>query len=302
MTLSERARILGQKINNTSGADFGPELNAGIAEFIGWSYVGSAGSIEDASGRATARFACVVHTARSGTPAGDAIPADNAAVVVDVIECLGLGEFRAGYERIAEAKRLQKTLPPDLQAAPLATLKLTVIFAKRATASLEVLAEELQGLNEGRPHEEWPDMIAVSGVGVISYACQSPGQSKLGDLFPPAEKGLKKALPPWYVIVTMQATLGDTFNKLVAFVAGYAAIFSLGAKVPDFTMFLDGIGPNIVTLWGYQFDLAGDLKPVPRQLYADRYLPPPPMRIEDRQGKLLSTAEFIPWQDGGVIQ
>lgn len=300
MTLSDRARIVGKKINDTAGANLGPELNAGIAEFVGRPFVVSAGRVQDAVGKTTGHFACVVHTAANGGLASDVIAADNAAVVVDVIEDMGLDEFRVAYERIAEAKRLQKSPAPNLKKTPVATLTLTMIFAQRATVSLEVLAEELQRLNENRPDEEWPDMIAVSGVGVISLACQFPGHPRLGDIFPPAEKGLK-ALPSWYVIVTMRPTLEGTFNKLVAFVAGYAAIFSPGAKVPNFTLLLEGVCSNLVTLGGYQYNLAGELKPVPRQFYADRYIPPLPMRIEDNRGELLSTVQFIPWQDGGVV-
>ena len=300
MTLSDRARIVGQKINDASRANLEPELNAGVAEFVGWPFVVSPGRIEDAVGKTTPPFACVVHTAANGGSLSDVIAADNAAVVVDVIENMGLDEFRAAYERISEAKRLQKSPAPNLKKTAVVTLTLTVIFAQRATVSLEVLAEELQRLNDSQPDEEWPDMIAVSGVGVISFACQFPGHPKLGDIFPPAEKGLK-ALPPWYVIVTMRPTLEGTFNKLVAFIAGYAAIFSPGAKVPNFTLLLEDVCSNMITLGGYQYNLAGELKPVPRQLYADRYIPPLPIRIESRDGELLSTVEFIPWQDGGVI-
>jgi hypothetical protein len=300
MTLSDRARIVGQKINDAVGANLGSELNAGIAEFVGWPFVVSGGRVEDVAGKTTPHFACVVHTTANGGPVSDVIAADNAAVVIDVIENMGVDEFRVAYERIAEAKRSQKSPPPGLKNTAVATLTLTMIFAQRATVSLEVLAEELQRLNESRPHEEWPDMIALSGVGVISFACQFPGHPKLGDIFPPAEKGLR-ALPSWYVVMTMRPTLEGTFNKMVAFIAGYSAIFSPGAKVPNFTLLLDGVCSNIVTLWGYQYNLAGELKPVPRQLYADRYIPPLPMRIEDKRGDLLSTVEFIPWQDGGVI-
>lgn len=299
MTLSDRARIIGQKIND-DGANLGSELNAGIAEFVGWPFVVSAGRVEDAVGKITPQFACVVHTTANGGATKDVIAADNAAVVIDVVENMGVDEFRIAYERIAEAKRLQKSPAPGLKNTAVATLTVTMIFARRATVSLEVLAEELQRLNESRPHEEWPDMIAVSGVGVISFACQFPGHPKLGDIFPPAEKGLK-ALPSWYVILTMRPTLEGTFNKMVAFIAGYSAIFSPGAKVPNFTLLLEGVCSNIITLWGYQYNLAGELKPVPRQFYADRYIPPLPMRIEDKRGELLSTVEFIPWQDGGVV-
>ena len=56
-----------------------------------------------------------------------------------------------------------------------------------------------------------------------------------------------------------------------------------------------------VTVAGYQYDLAGVLRPVPREFYNDRYFPPPPLRIETQKGELLSTIQFVPWQDGGVV-
>lgn len=301
MTLSDLARICGHKIHDATGADLVRELHAGIAEFVGWPYSVSNGRLEDASGKVTSLFACVVHTATSASTVPKVIPADNAAIVVDVIEDMGIDEFRAAYERIAEAKRLQKSPGPALKGTPVATVTMTMIFARRATVSLEVLAEELRRLNESRSDREWPDMIAVSGVGVISFACQFPGGAKLGDIFPPAEEGLKSFLPSWYVVLTMRPTLDGTFNKLLSFIVGYAAVFSPGADVPNFTLLLEGVCSNIVTLTGYQYNLAGELKPVPRQFYADRYLPPLPMRIEDQRGTLLSTVEFIPWQDGGVV-
>jgi hypothetical protein len=301
MTLSDRARIIGHKIHEAAGTDLGREFRAGIAEIVGWPYSVSSGRIEDAAGKTSALFACVVHTATNDTAARNVIAANNAAVVVDVIEDMGLHELRAAYERIAEAKRLKKGPAPNLKGTPVATVTMTIIFARRATVSLEALAEDFQRLNESRSDREWPDMIVVSGVAVISFACQFPGSSKLGDIFPPAEEGLKNSLPSWYVIVTMRPTLEGTFNKMVAFIVGYAAVFSPGAKVPNFTLLLEDVCPNLITLRGYQYNLAGELKPVPRQFYADRYLPPLPTRIEDNRGELLSTVEFIPWQDGGVV-
>lgn len=301
MNLADRARIVGLNIHDATGSDFVREFNSGIAEFAGWPYQVSSGRVEDSTGRTTAPFASVVHTAPQGGVVGNVIPADNAAAIIDLIEDMSLDEFQAAYERIADAKRLKKAAAPAIKGAPVATGTMTMIFARRANVSLEVLAEEFQRLIEIRPDREWPDMIAVSGVGVISFACQFPGYSKLGDLFPPAEGALKNFLPSWYVIVTMRPTLDGTFNKMVAFIVGYTAIFSPGANVPNFTLLLEGVCSNIVTLTGYQYNLAGELKRVPRQLYSDRYIPPLPMRIEDLHGTLLSTAEFIPWQDGGVV-
>lgn len=115
MTLADRARTIGQQINDTAGALLGPELNAGIAEFVGWPFVVSAGRVEDSIGKMTAHFACVVHTAGNGSLTSDVIPANNAAVVIDVIENMGIDEFREAHERIAEAKRLQKSPAPNLK-------------------------------------------------------------------------------------------------------------------------------------------------------------------------------------------
>lgn len=56
----------------------------------------------------------------------------------------------------------------------------------------------------------------------------------------------------------------------------------------------------MMVISGYQYNLSGELFPVPRQFYNDRYLPPLPWR-EDQRRNLLSTLQFLPWQDGGVI-
>ena len=56
-----------------------------------------------------------------------------------------------------------------------------------------------------------------------------------------------------------------------------------------------------MTVSGYQYNLEGDLVPVPRQFYNDRFIPAPPLRIVDPKGEVLSTIAFLPWQDGGVV-
>lgn len=80
MTISDRARIIGQRINDTVGANLGQEINAGISEFVGWPFAVSAGRVEDANGRTTAPFACVVHTVTNGKPPGGAIVAPSIRV------------------------------------------------------------------------------------------------------------------------------------------------------------------------------------------------------------------------------
>ena len=128
MSLSDHARVIGQRISNAASAELRPALNAGIAEFAGWPFKVSAGRVEDATGKATAPFACVVHTATDSGGVNDFVPADNTAVVIDVVEDMSLAEFRAAYERIAEAKRLQKAPAPNLKKTPIATVTMTMIM------------------------------------------------------------------------------------------------------------------------------------------------------------------------------
>ena len=78
-------------------------------------------------------------------------------------------------------------------------------------------------------------------------------------------------------------------------------IFSPGANLPNWVQVLEGTPKEGMTITGYQYNLSGHLMPVPRQFYNDRYIPPRPFMIEDQQGNLLSTLQFLPWQDGGVV-
>lgn len=77
--------------------------------------------------------------------------------------------------------------------------------------------------------------------------------------------------------------------------------FSPGVKLPNWDQVLEGAPKEGMILTGYQYNLSGNLMPVPRQFYNDRYIPPRPFQIEDQQGNLLSTLQFLPWQDGGVV-
>jgi hypothetical protein len=65
---------------------------------------------------------------------------------------------------------------------------------------------------------------------------------------------------------------------------------------------VDGeVRTSSIAITGYQYDLKGQLRPVPREFHNDRYLPPLPFLIEDSEGNQLCTLQFLPWQDGGVI-
>lgn len=166
---------------------------------------------------------------------------------------------------------------------------------------MENFAEELECLNAQTPSREWPDMIVVASTGTINYAVQFPGESLIGDYLPPAEGALANYTPPIYVVMVMRPAGTYTFNKMAAFLVAHLGIFTPGAKLPNFSQILEGLPKTAVTISGYQYSLGGDLVPVPRQFYNDRYMPPPPILIENQEGHLLSTIQFLPWQDGGVV-
>lgn len=301
-SLADRVRANGKTIHEAAADDAGPALVVGIAEVLKFPFVVSAGRLIDTAGNKTERFACVVHAARNGAAQSEDIPADNACAVVDLVEEMGIEELRAAHARALAAKSLEKSPVPHSGKTPVATVTMTVIYARRAKVPIETIAEELQCLNEVLDHADWVDMVAVSGVAVVSYGCQFAGQASLGSFLPPA-KGAKDIFSPaLYIIPTMQASKEGTFNKVLAFVVSYTVFFSPGVSVPNFNDIQAGICKTVVTLPGYQHNVGGDIAPVPPEHYARLLLPPRPVLVEAKGTKeLLASLIYMPWQDGGVI-
>jgi hypothetical protein len=302
MNVSEEIHDAGQEVASATGQDLPDVLNHALRRFLGWPFKITAGYAVDRGGNKSATFATVIHTApATAIGSSGAIPADAVGAVVDVCENVDSDGFRAAYRRIAQAKTLRKDTAPCVKAVPITTVTLGIIFALHSTLSLEDLAEELNRLNTQTPNQQWPDMIVVVSAGVVNYAVQFPGEQLSGDFLPPAEGALASYTPPIYVIVVMRPTGRYTFNKMLAFLIAHLRIFSPGARLPDWVEVLRDVPQLALTLSGYQYNLRGQLLPVPRQFYNDRYIAPLPVRIEDRNGALLSTLQFLPWQDGGVI-
>jgi hypothetical protein len=303
MAISQQVHDTGQQVAAATRAALADTLNTGIQRLVGWPYKTASGCIIDLNGLKTETFSTVVYTIPSGSTAVDcgAIPSDTVAAVIDASESIDADSFRSAYARIALAKRLKKSPAPLLKGALSTTVTLGIIFAQRSDLPLENFADELERLNAQTSSREWPDMIVVASTGAINYAVQFPGESISGDYLPPAEGALANYTPPMYVVMVMRPTGAYTFNKMTALLIGHLSIFSPGARLPNFNHVLEGVPQIAITLSGYQYNLGGELVPVPRQFYNDRYLPPPPMRIEDQKDELLSTIEFLPWQDGGVI-
>lgn len=302
MTIALEVQETGRKVAAAGPEMLGDALSTGLGRHLGWPYKVASASVVDREGAVSDTFAAVAYVApESSSAVGHApIPADSAAAVIDATDSLTLDSFGAAYARIARAKRLKKVPSPKLD-APTTTITLGIIFAQRSDLPLEKLAEELERLNAQTPSLEWPDMVVVASIGAIHYAVQFPGESLSGDYLPPAEGALSNYVPAMYILIVMRPTGEHTFNKMVAFLFAHLSIFSPGAKVPNFSEVLQSVPKTAVVISGYQYDLKGNLNPVPRHLYQDRYMPALPLRIEDRRGQLLATIQFVLWQDGGAI-
>lgn len=281
---------------------FSERVNTFIATFLGWPFMASAGFVVDSESRTDA-FACVVRTTPAHTEGHDAdsFPADGVAAVIDASHDLDLANLRAAYDRIVQAKRLKKAPAPVIEGAATTTVTLGIIVARESGIPLEILGDELDQLNAATPGKDRPDMVVVANTGVINYAVQFPGEDMNGDFLPPAQGALDVYTPAAYVVMVMRPSGEYSLNKMLAFLIAHLNIFSPAAKLPPWNDVLKGVSPIAVTLWGYQYNLRGELVRVPKEFYSDRYVAPLPVRIEDELGDLLATVRFLPWQDGAAI-
>lgn len=302
VSISQVVYEAGQKLAVSTGR-LADALNETLNQLLTWPFRATKGFARDAEGQKTDIFSTIIYTISQSqpTPEPSNFDADNVACVIDIDESLDVEKLRAAYERIACAKRLKKTLSPNVPGVPLTTVTLGIIFARDAAVPIESLAEELDRLNRQYPDREWSDMVVVLSKGIINYAVQFPGENVIGDFLPPAEGASARYSPPIYVIIVVRPTGRFTFNKMCSFLMAHLMIFSPGANLPNWNRILENTPKEAMTLTGYQYNLSGKLIPVPRQFYNDRYIPPRPFLIEDQQGNLLSTLQFLPWQDGGVI-
>jgi hypothetical protein len=278
----------GQELAAASGTGIAVALNQILNRSLGWPFRAATGQVVDLQGQKTETFGTLIYTtSEKDSPVEPVeITADALACVVDVSETLDLASFRSAYERIDQVKRLKKSPAPEMKGVPHTTITLGIIFTAQTSVPVEALAEELDRLNSQTPSTQWPDMVVVQSKATINYAVQFPGEKLSGDFLPPAEGAFTSGVPAMYIVTFMIAHL---------------AIFSPGTKLPNWANILADTPKDVITLCGYQYNLRGELLPVPRQFYNDRYFPPPPLRIQDPQGNLLSTIQFLPWQDGGVV-
>ena len=203
------ARIL------SSPEGVGDALIAALNQQLPWPFRATTGAVRDLDGAETGIWGTVISTSGSKEePTSATIGADNAACVIDVHDNLDIEALRAGYERVATAKRLRKSAAANLPGVVMTTVTLGVILARDTAIPLEHLAEELDRLNCQHPDREWTDMVVVLSKGIINYAVQFPGEGLTGDFLPPAEGALERYSPPIYVVIVAKPTGRFTFNKM----------------------------------------------------------------------------------------
>jgi hypothetical protein len=301
MNISEQVHMVGREIAAATDEDLAATLNSALLTFLGDDFKSMPASVVDSRKVQSAVFFSVVYRTGTDIDAGDppAVPADGTAAVVDGCTELTLDGLRDSYARIARVKALKKTPVGDGQTRTNVTLG--IMMAARSAVPVESIMKELERLNARTPNKHWPDMIVIAATAVINYAVQFPGESVSGDFLPPAENAMANGTPAFYVVTVTRPTGTYAFNKMLVFLYAHLGIFMPGAKLPNWDAILEGVTKHAVTHTGYQYNLKGEIAPVPREFYNDRYLPPQPLLIEGPKGEILSAITYLPWQDGGAI-
>jgi hypothetical protein len=296
MGIAEDVHAAGAFVRDADGPALTGALVGFIGRFIAPAFSVSSAAIEDSDGMRTAAFSAVVHT---GQAQDGIVRADDAAVAVHAVQTLDLPALRDGYAALARAKQVRKTRAVS---GAQTNRTLTILVAQRTDLPMETLALEVERLNAETPDPEWPDVIAVADTGTIQYAIQFPGEGLSGDFLPPAEGALRNLVPPMYVVLVLRPSRERTLNRVLAFLIAHLWIFAPGAQLLRWDGIMEDVSKTAVVVTGYQYNYGGALVPVPAEMYRERYIAPPPLRIEADGGEVLGEVEYIPWQDGGVIR
>jgi len=301
-TISEKIRGAGDLLLQAlrdSGSSINECLNATLNEFLTWPFRADSACIIDSEGH-KATFHTVIYSASEKQSASPAITigADAAACVVHAVRDLGTEEVRSGYESIAAVKRLKRTHAPEL--GSISNTPLGIIFAVDSALSIKTIAELVVHQNTDHPSTEWPDMIAVLTQGTVNYVAQIEGDVIQGNFVLPNFSS--RMVPPMYVHIFMRGVGPFAFNSMCGLLFMHLKTFSPGTNLPNSDVVLEGVSHLGMTFGAYQFNLQGQLVPVPNEEYLAALYRPLPFRIEDNAGTLLSHLQAIPWQDGAAIR
>jgi hypothetical protein len=230
----------------------------------------------------------------------DPIPANTAAVVVDVIDELDIAKLDEAYQRIASVKALDRPEHPETPNDGV-DATLAAIFARRAAVPMETITDRLQALNAETPGTQWPDIVAIGDAGVIEYAVQFPGEAELGGSWLLPSRRLPAA-PAIYVVMMKGPAPGAALTRATGRMLQSLHLFRKDAGLPADFHTLVAPFTDAIAATGYQYDLEGELRPVPDEFYSDRLVPEAPLQLLPAGGgEPLGSLRYLPWQDGGAI-
>ncbi len=281
------------------GSNINECLIATLNEFLAWPFRAGPARITDAEGH-KATFGTVIYTVSGEQSVGAAITigANNAACVIHAVRDLRAEEIRDGYESIACVKRLKRTQPPEL--GPINNTPLGIILGVDSALSIKAITEAMIRENADRPSTEWPDIIAVLTKGTVNYAAQFEGDAIQASFTLPNFRS--RVTPPMYVHIFMRGAGPFAFNSMCGLLFMHLKSFSPGTDLPASDVVLEGVSHLGMTFGAHQFNLQGELVPVPNEEYIAALYRPLPFRIEDKDGNLLSHIQAIPWQGGAAIR
>ncbi|MFM0208312.1 hypothetical protein PQQ96_12945 [Paraburkholderia sediminicola] len=304
LSLGDVIRAAGEAVIAAPADRVGAVLSAQLQHLVPAPYRIETGVVIDSEGRRTeplSALICVGGQLVDSDVGPTVVPTETVAAAIDVAYTLDLNALAAAYSRVSAAKALKKTAPFPGNRTTEPTLG--VIFAVDATVPLEDMAAELERLNERTPSDHWPDAVVIATKGQLGYMVQWIGDQSVSSLLlPPSPGVLHKTQPSYYAVLMISASGAGTFNLAMHMLLGQLARWSPGSVSPEYLTVLDSVPRQALVWTGYQYNLAGELRPVPRERYNDKALPPKWVALIPPGAKEpLAAMCFIPWQDGGVV-
>ncbi|WP_374471183.1 hypothetical protein [Phenylobacterium sp.] len=273
-----------------------------MAELVGGRYRIRPGRLFDAAGAVSDALPLIIAATHpgAGDEGGEDAEVSTVAAVADIVDVLTEESLTAAYARIASAKRLAKGQHRDTpNDASNGTLGL--VFARSIDGTVEQIVERLQALNAETPGGLWLDRLVINGVCALEYGIQFPGTSALMGWFPPTPDNGLPYQPGIYVILTMTVGGHGPATGAATWLLQHLQLFRRPTDIPELPK-PDPADRKAIVVSGFQYNLAGDLKPVPDEYYRDRMVPEVPVQILSPGAKEpLAALRFVPWQDGGVI-
>lgn len=300
VTLSSKLKAARDSILRADASQVSEALTAAIGQFLPSPFVvGSKDIVDDECARAPA-LACTIYVPPiDGNAEPDEISADAVVATIDVQGTMDREAFRAAYRRVAAVKALKKQIMPGNSADP--SVILGVVFAQRGTMPMEDFASELEALNADTPSGQWPDAVVFAATGLINYAVQFPGERVSGNWLLAKTEYAAKNAPPFYIPMMISPTGVHAFDKMLSILLSRIRASLPIGPAPEWEELQAGIPKDAIAWSGYQYNLSGELKPVPRDQYEGRSLPLPVLHVLDSKGTVLAGVQFLRWQDGAVI-